>query len=44
VNGLPIWPVQQITKVEMEINLKTASTPGVTFPLALLDRADKVIE
>jgi putative ABC transport system substrate-binding protein len=37
-------PVQQITKVEMEINLKTASTLGVTFPLSMLGRADKVIE
>jgi putative ABC transport system substrate-binding protein len=37
-------PVQQITKVEMEINLKTASTLGVTFPLAMLGRADEVIE
>jgi putative ABC transport system substrate-binding protein len=37
-------PVQQITKVEMVINLKTAKTLGVTFPLAVLARADKVIE
>jgi putative tryptophan/tyrosine transport system substrate-binding protein len=37
-------PVQQITKVEMEINLRTASTLGITFPLAMLGRADKVIE
>jgi len=37
-------PVQQITKVEMEINLKTASTLGITFPLAMLGRADRVIE
>jgi putative ABC transport system substrate-binding protein len=37
-------PVQQVTKVEMEINLKTASTLGITFPLAMLGRADKVIE
>ena len=37
-------PVQQITKVEMEINLKTANSLGITFPLAMLGRADKVVE
>ncbi len=37
-------PVQQATKVELIINLKTAKVLGVTFPLALLGRADGVIE
>jgi len=37
-------PVQQVTKVELFINLKTANTLGVTFPLSLLGRADGVIE
>jgi putative tryptophan/tyrosine transport system substrate-binding protein len=37
-------PVQQATKVELIINLKTAKTLGITFPTALLVRADKVIE
>jgi putative ABC transport system substrate-binding protein len=37
-------PVQQATKVELIVNLKTAKALGLTVPLSLLGRADEIIQ
>jgi putative ABC transport system substrate-binding protein len=37
-------PVQQATRIEMIVNLKAAKALGLKVPLALLGRADEVIE
>jgi len=37
-------PVQQSTKIDLVINLKTAKTLGIAVPQLLLGRADEIIE
>ena len=37
-------PIDQAVKIELVLNLKTAKTLDITFPLSLLGRADEVIE
>jgi len=37
-------PVQQVTRLNMVINVKAAKALGLTVPLSLLGRADEVID
>jgi len=37
-------PIQEVTKAELIINLKTAKAFGISLPSAMLERADEVIE
>jgi putative ABC transport system substrate-binding protein len=37
-------PVQQVTKVELSLNVKTAKALGISIPISILGRADEVVE
>jgi putative tryptophan/tyrosine transport system substrate-binding protein len=37
-------PIQEVTKIELIVNLKTVKAFGISLPIPILERADEVIE
>ena len=44
VKRQPTLPVQQVTKIDLTVNMRTAKALGITFPTPAFASADRVIE